>query len=100
MAGKKKTIVGLTDGEKLKRKDHWFQNKGYLAGEVEGSDVDNLGDSKAELFIGTKGNIKIQLHGGSVVTLKNVPSGTYLRGIFVNKVFATGTTAKDIVAIY
>ncbi len=42
----------------------------------------------------------MDLAGGSTVVLKNVPSGTYLRGIYVNKVYRTSTTARDIVAIY
>jgi len=92
--------MGLNQDEREKRKDHWFQNKGFLGGSVAGSDSDDLSDRKAELFIGSKGDVKVKLHGGSVVTLKNIPSGTYLRGIFVDKLYRTGTTARDIVAIY
>ncbi len=73
---------------------------GYFADSVSKSDTNNLDSKRAQLFVGTGGNIKVDLAGGSTVILKNVPSGTYLRGIYVNKVYSKGTTASDIVAIY
>tara|TARA_R100001460_G_scaffold76706_2_gene117702 strand:+ start:177 stop:467 length:291 start_codon:yes stop_codon:yes gene_type:complete len=73
---------------------------GYFANSVTKSDSSNLDSKRAQLFIGTGGNIKVDLAGGSTVILKNIPSGTYLRGIYINKVYGKGTTASDIVAIY
>jgi len=73
---------------------------GYFANSITTSDSANLDSKRAQLFVGTGGNLKVDLAGGSTVILKNVPSGTYLRGIYVNKVYRTSTTARDIVAIY
>jgi len=50
------------------------------------------------LYIGTTGDVKVDgVKGGSAITLKNIPSGTWLNFIRVKKVYATGTTATDIV---
>lgn len=73
---------------------------GYFGNSITVSDSADLDSKRAQLFVGTGGNVKVDLAGGSTVVLKNVPSGTYLRGIYVNKVYRTSTTARDIVAIY
>lgn len=49
------------------------------------------------LYIGTTGDVKVTGSKSGTVTLKNVPSGTWLNFIRVIKVFDTGTTATDIV---
>lgn len=50
------------------------------------------------LYIGTTGDVKVDgVKGGSAITLKNIPSGTWLNFIRVKKVYSTGTTATDIV---
>jgi len=83
-----------------KEKKKFLVKKGSFAESVSNSDTVDLSEEKAELYIGTGGHIKVNLFGGLTVTLKNVPSGTYLQGIFVTRVYRTGTTARDIVAIY
>lgn len=93
------TAVAALNAKQLKHRE-LHKNQGAYGEGVATSDTNDLIVKKAELFVGTKGNLKVTLYGGTEVTLKNVPSGTFLRGIYVNKVFATGTTAKDIVAIY
>jgi len=90
--------MALNSGQKKYRELH--KNQGDFGESVSTSDSADLSEKKAELFIGGGGNIKVDLVGGSTVTLKNIPSGTFLQGIFVNKVYRTGTTARDIVAIY
>jgi hypothetical protein len=90
--------MGLSSIQRKFRKLH--KNQGGYGEGITPSDSKNLPEKKAELFIGTKGNVKVTLHGGSIVILKNIPSGTFLKGIFVNKVHSTSTTARDIVAIY
>ena len=86
--------------QEQKRRKKFLVKKGSFAESVSNSDTVDLSEEKAELYIGTGGQIKVNLFGGSTVTLKNVPSGTYLQGIFVTRVYRTGTTARDIVAIY
>ena len=90
--------MALSTRQKKFRKLH--KNKGDYGESITTNDSTDLSEKKAELFIGTGGNVKVSLYGGSVVTLKNIPSGTFLKGIFVNRVYRTGTTARDIVAIY
>jgi len=51
------------------------------------------------LYIGVGGDVKVDLEGGGTgLTFKNVPSGSYLFEK-VSKVYKTGTTATDIIAI-
>jgi hypothetical protein len=56
-------------------------------------------DNGACLFIGTGGNITITTIGGQTVTLTNLADGVFIP-IQVRRVFATGTTASDILALY
>ena len=90
--------MALSTEQKKFRRLH--KNQGGYGESITTNDSRDLSEKKAELFIGTGGNVKVSLYGGSVVTLKNIPSGTFLKGIFVNRVYRTGTTARDIVAIY
>lgn len=53
----------------------------------------------AVLYVGTGGDLKVELFGGSVVTLTNVNDGQFVP-LQVVKVFSTGTTADDIVALW
>ena len=90
----------MTLNQEQKKFRRLHKNQCGYGESVTKSDSQDLGEKKAELFIGTGGDVKVSLYGGSVVTLKNIPSGTFLKGIFVNRVYSRGTTARDIVAIY
>jgi|11BtaG_2_1085332.scaffolds.fasta_scaffold00792_13 hypothetical protein len=92
--------MALSSDQREKRKDPWNKNKGKFGKTITTSDSVDLSEKDAELFIGTGGNLKVDLVGGNTVTLKNIASGTFLKGIFVNRVYRTGTTARDIIAIY
>ena len=92
--------MALNSTERERRRVDQLKGKGHFAEEVAANDSSNLPDSNAQLFIGTGGHIKVTLSGGSTVVLKNIPSGTFLKGIFVDKIFRTGTTARDIIGIY
>jgi hypothetical protein len=69
------------------------------AAAVTPSDTANLPTSSKRLWVGTAGNVKVTTVGGSTVTYDNVPSGAYLQ-VRAQQVFATGTTASNIVAEY
>lgn len=56
-------------------------------------------DNGACLYIGTGGNITITTIGGQTVTLNNLADGVFVP-IQVKRVFATGTTASNILALY
>lgn len=51
------------------------------------------------LFVGTGGNIKVKMPDGSTPTFTNVPSG-YQLDVQCYMVYATGTTASNIIALY
>lgn len=51
------------------------------------------------IYVGTGGDVRItDLRGGTAVTFKNVPSGSVLP-VRAVKVFATGTTATDMLGL-
>jgi hypothetical protein len=56
-------------------------------------------DNGALLYIGSGGSLTITTVGGQTVTMINLPNGSYVP-IQVRKVFATGTTASSIIALF
>lgn len=50
------------------------------------------------LFVGTSGNLKMTMANGTTITRKNVPVGLYPWS--VKRIWATDTTAKDIIGEY
>lgn len=71
---------------------------------VTPSNDDDLADGCRALWIGTGGNVAIALRGnvdGSPTSkvYKNVPSG-FLLPVQARRVFLTGTTATDIIALF
>lgn len=62
----------------------------------DGSDLTNFA---AALFVGGAGNVKVDMVGGSTLTLTGVVAGSVLR-IRVKRVYATGTTATNIAALW
>lgn len=51
------------------------------------------------LYVGTGGSIKVKTIAGDILTFVNVLSGTFLP-IQVKQVYATGSTATDILALW
>lgn len=51
------------------------------------------------LYIGGPGNIKVKTAGGDVITFVGVFAGQFFP-VNVTQVFATGTTATDIIALW
>jgi len=50
------------------------------------------------LWIGTGGDLKVDMVGSGTETLKNLDAGYH--PLMVKRVYATGTTAQDIVGLY
>jgi hypothetical protein len=84
--------------------------QGYNAESITPSDSQNLslngnllGDNSLEqgasLYIGNGGNVRVTMLGGQTVTFANIQSGTFMP-IQVVKVWATGTTATNIVELF
>lgn len=69
------------------------------AAAVTTSDSTDLPTSSKRLWVGGAGNVKVNTVGGSTVTYTAVPAGAYLN-VRASRVFATGTTATNIVAEY
>ena len=53
----------------------------------------------AVLFVGGAGNIKVRTAGGDYVTFNGINSGTFMP-IQVLRVFSTGTSATNILALW
>jgi len=88
--------MSLRENDKLRRR---YSSKG-LALQITTNDNSDIADKNFNIYVGTGGHIKVDTEGGNTITLKNVPSGTYINWIEVKKIYRTGTTARDIVAIY
>ena len=48
------------------------------------------------IYVGTTGNIRVLTEGGTDITFNSVPAG-YILPFVVTKVFATSTTASNLV---
>lgn len=53
----------------------------------------------AVIYVGTGGNVKVTTAQGSDVTFANVPSGSVIP-VQVLRVWATGTTASNLVRVF
>ena len=62
------------------------------------NDTTDLANVTKEIYVGVAGDIKIDLVTSGTVTLKNVPAGRLK--VRVKRVYATGTTATDLVALW
>jgi len=65
---------------------------------ISPSDGEELGTVTRALYVGQTGNVRLRLLSGATVTLANMQGGM-LYPIRVRQVFATGTTAADIVGL-
>lgn len=59
----------------------------------------NTIENTRSVFVGGAGNIKVTMHDGTDVTFVGVGAGTFMP-IQVIRVFATGSTATSILALY
>ena len=71
---------------------------GYSAAAVTPSDTAHLGNVRA-LYIGGAGDVKIDAEGGGTVTFVGVQAGSIIP-VRAVRVYATGTDATSIVALY
>jgi len=63
------------------------------------SDTADLTRDVRAIYVGTGGDLKVELTNGDEITFVNVQDGTLLP-IQVRKVFSTGTDAEDILGLY
>jgi len=83
-----------------------FKLQGMRASAVTPSNTVNIpsisgpGDARpCVLYVGTGGTLKVLTEGEDEVTFVNVPSGSFLP-VNVLRVFASGTSASNIIAIW
>lgn len=61
------------------------------------SDTIDLPDTPKGIYVGTGGDVRLQGVGSSAsVTYKNLPNASYI-AVRAQRVFATGTTATDLI---
>jgi hypothetical protein len=65
--------------------------------EVTPSDTDRLNITSV-LYVGVGGHVKVQTRQGSDITFYNMNNGQFVP-VQVNKVYATGTTATNLVSM-
>jgi len=66
------------------------------------NDSDDLSIITRGLYVGTSGDVKVDLYGGDTVTFKNLAAGV-VHPFVVRRVYSTGTdsdTADEIIGIY
>lgn len=51
------------------------------------------------LYVGSGGNVTVEMVSGGIVTFTNIIAGTLLP-IQVDRIYSTGTTATNLVALY
>jgi hypothetical protein len=82
-------------------KGEYFQQSQQMgfrnAVNVTPSDTDDIEITKA-LYLGSSGDLKVDMADGSTVIFKSLTFG--FMPLCVKRVYATGTTATDIVALY
>ena len=83
-----------------KNRARFVSGKGKIAQTVSTNDSANVSDVPFNIYVGTGGNLKVDTADGQSIILKNVANGTYIDFIKVVKIYRTGTTASDIIAIH
>lgn len=68
------------------------------AGAITPSDTENL-PTPSVVYVGTGGNVKVTTPQGDAVTFANISAGSVIP-VQVLQVWATGTTATNLVRIY
>ena len=63
------------------------------------SDADDLSHPTIAIYVGTAGNIKLDLISGDTITLTNLVAGAW-HPICATRVYSTDTTATEIVGAW
>jgi allophanate hydrolase subunit 2 len=63
------------------------------------SDTVDLAHVTRGIYVGVTGDVKVDMVGGSTVTFVNLAGGV-IHPLCVKRVYATGTTATNILGVY
>lgn len=66
---------------------------------VTTSDSATLSPTARGLYVGGAGNVNVDLRSGTSVVFSAIPAGTFIEA-YVTRVYATGTSATSILALY
>lgn len=86
------SVTGVVNATALKLKeDVVAQAHDYV--------IYDKGRADCVIFVGGEGNIKVTTSSGSTVTFNGIAAGTFMP-VSVLKVWATGTTATNVIALW
>lgn len=86
------SVTGVTSASQLVLKED-------VVSQAEEYVIFDKGRSDCVLFVGGEGNIKVTTSSGSTVTFNGIAAGTFIP-VSVLKVWATGTTATNVIALW
>lgn len=75
-----------------------LESPAYNAAEITPSDGADMATTSRALYLGQPGDLRLRLAGGDTVTFRNLAAGWV--PVRAARIFATGTTASDIVAVW
>jgi len=78
------------------------QSRAAVVTKSDTVDIQNPGNGQVEgcvLYVGTGGVLRVLTAGGDDITFTNIPNG-FLSTFQVIRVFATDTTANNIIALW
>jgi len=75
-----------------------LESPAYFSAEIVPNDSTDLTTDARALYVGVGGDIRVTTSGGNTVTFRNVPVG--ILPVRIQRVFALGTTASDLVAVW
>ena len=85
--------------DKFKNFSSHLESPAENAAAITPSDVTDLVNATRSIYIGGAGNLKIDTVAGDTVTLNGVVAGTVIP-VRVQRVYATGTTATNLVGFW
>lgn len=93
------TVVTVQSQSSLTLNADIFTATGKTFAIYQASSQTGISNQGCVLYVGTGGNLSVVTSGNDTITFKAVLDGTFFP-VNVTKVFSTGTTASDIIALW
>ena len=97
--GTSATVINVVNQTQLLLNTDIFLATGKTFIIYQQSPQSGLGNQGCVLYVGTGGTLKVTTSGNDIVTFTNIQDGTFFP-INVLKVFSTGTTSSNIIALW